>query len=363
MSKILTPDMVNVAMEDGFEIPTMVKDLVKIDNDSPLGKYFGESYNVDIHDELPVVAPRVKRPRMDENNEPSSSQKLHDTAPQMPSRNSPIPYRSGDSSFRHGVYLAFVPEDQQYLVSGNINIYIVNHTDSDILFSIFLKSSDIGYNGREYDTMNAASMIHLDNISREEINNWSSGIVQVLFHKNKQDKILAPLTAEFRVQGVRLYKEDNYKHTFFFGQKAFVYLLGEIAHQQAITIMKKDKIVPDEKKEVKKAEPQTSKSIIENHKIDKDIAEVDLHISALRDDYGSMKSAEILRYQMEYFQRSLDNAISKAYHKVVFIHGIGNGILRDALTDYLRKNYPDFACHNASFQKYGNGAIEVIISE
>lgn len=363
VSKILSPDMVNVAIEDGFEIPTMVKDLVKVDNESPLGKYFGESYNVDVEGDIPVVAPRPKKGQQEPRKAMPQQQESYSSPVQKQSRKSAIPYSSGDSTFRNGVYLAFVPEDQTYLVSGNINIYLVNHTESDILFSLFLKSSDIGYNGREYDTLDAASMIHIDNITREEINNWSSGIVQVLFHKTKQEKVLAPLTAEFRVQGVRLYKEDNYKQTYFFGQKAFIYLLGEIAHQPAVTVMKKDLPKIEEKKEVKKAKPQSNKSLIEQHKIDKDIAEVDLHISALRDDYGHMKNSEILRYQMDYFHRALDNAITKAYSKVVFIHGIGNGVLRDAIIDYLGKNYPDFSYGNASFKKYGYGAIEVVISE
>jgi len=360
VSKIISPDRVNVAIEDGFDIPTMVKDLVKVDNDSPLGRYFGESYNVDVNDDIPVVAPR-KRTHIASENAPVKQEVS--ASPSKTSRKQPVPYRSNDATFRKGVYLAFVPEDQAYLVSGNINIYLVNHTESDILFSIFLKSSDIGYTGREYDTLDAASMIHIDNITRDEINNWSSGIVQVLFHNEKQEKVLEPLTSGFRIQGVRLYKEDNYKQTYFFGQKAFLFLLGEIAHQQAVAVAKKDVPKEEEKKEVQKAKVQRNKSLIENHRIDNDIAEVDLHISALREDYGQLKNSEILRYQMDYFHRALDNAIAKSFHKVIFIHGIGNGILRDALTDYLRKNYPGFPRRNASFQKYGYGAIEVEIIE
>ena len=362
VTKVLSPDMVNVMIEDGFEIPTMVKDLVKIDNDSPLGRYFGESYDVD---DVPVVAPRPKKQASEaQAPEPQTPQpqQMNPHADINDTRKRAIPYRSGDNTFRKGVYLAFVPEDQQYLVTGNLNVYIVNHTESVILYSLFLKSDGPGYNGQDYNTLDPASLIHLDNITRDELNKWSSGIVQVLFHAEKQDAVLSPLTAEFRVQGVRLYKEDNYKETFFFGQKAFVYLLGEIAHQQAVTIRKKELPSKQEKKEVVKAKPQVDKSLIENHKIDTDIAEVDLHISALRSDYGDLKNAEILRFQMDYFQRSLDNAIAKAYRKVVFIHGIGNGVLRDAIIDFLKRNYPDMEYRNASFNKYGYGALEVVVS-
>ncbi|PID94882.1 MAG: hypothetical protein CSA95_02080 [Bacteroidetes bacterium] len=363
VSKILSPEMVNVAIEEGFEIPTLVKDLVKVDNDSPLGRYFGEHYEVDL--DVPVAASRKEAQRK----APSPQEQCTTpatppppVAPQ-PTRKSPIPYRINDSSFRKGVYLSFVPEDQQYLISGSLNIYLVNHTESDILFSLFLKSSTIGYQGRSYDTLEASSKIHLDRIDREQLNEWSFGVVQVLFHKNKQDKILEPLTATFRIQGVRFYKTDSYREAFFVGEKAFVYLLGEIAHQPVIEEEWKKPAPVEKKPAIKQAQPQVEKSLIEQHAIEQDVAEVDLHISALKTDYGRMKREEILRYQMGYFQRALENAIAKAYQKVIFIHGIGNGVLRDAIIDYLKRNYPDFEYGNASFQKYGYGALEVFIDD
>ena len=360
ISKIVSPDLVNVAIEDGFEIPTLISDLVKIEMDTPLGKYFGESYDV------PTPAGTEKRPRKGVKkiqvqpddydlpvvqNKPIKQEEF--------SRKKPLTYSSRVSQVREGVYLAFVPEVQHLLISGNINIYIINHTKGDILFSLFLKNAEIGYSGRDYDTLNANSFIHLDNITREEINTWTNGIVQVLFHENKQTKILAPLTAEFKIQGIRFYKEDNYQSNYFFGERAFIYLLGEISHQPAVAQMQKDQPYEGQDVVVKVAKVESKKELIENHKIDKDVAEVDLHISALRDDYSTMNKNEILKYQMDYCGRALENAMAKSYKSVIFIHGIGNGILRDAIIAYLHRNYPDIPYRKASFQNYGNGALEL----
>ena len=47
--------------------------------------------------------------------------------------------------------------------------------------------------------------------------------------------------------------------------------------------------------------------------------------------------------------------------KIVFIHGKGEGVLRNAIGQELRKKYPRCLSQDASFQKYGFGATMVII--
>ena len=51
--------------------------------------------------------------------------------------------------------------------------------------------------------------------------------------------------------------------------------------------------------------------------------------------------------------------MEKKVQKVVFIHGIGDGVLKNEL-HYLLKKYP-VEIMEASFQKYGQGATEIYI--
>ncbi|MEA3505353.1 MAG: hypothetical protein U9R32_09205, partial [Bacteroidota bacterium] len=111
----------------------------------------------------------------------------------------------------------------------------------------------------------------------------------------------------------------------------------------------------------KKIEAIKHIELIDNHKVMPGEAEVDLHISALRDDYNDLSNLEILDYQLNYFSSSLDNAIKNDYTKVVYIHGIGNGTLRNTIKKSIKNEYPEFGIRNASFSQYGNGAIEVLI--
>ncbi|MDY5417104.1 MAG: Smr/MutS family protein, partial [Sodaliphilus sp.] len=53
----------------------------------------------------------------------------------------------------------------------------------------------------------------------------------------------------------------------------------------------------------------------------------------------------------------------KLGQKIVFIHGKGEGVLRRALLDELKRKWPRCAVQDASFQEYGFGATQVTIKQ
>ncbi|WP_067033446.1 Smr/MutS family protein [Allomuricauda sp. CP2A] len=88
--------------------------------------------------------------------------------------------------------------------------------------------------------------------------------------------------------------------------------------------------------------------------------EVDLHIHQLVKSSKGLSNFDILNLQLETAKRQLDFAISKRIQKVVFIHGVGEGILKEELY-YLFKKYDNLKYYDAEYQKYGLGATEVYI--
>ena len=68
---------------------------------------------------------------------------------------------------------------------------------------------------------------------------------------------------------------------------------------------------------------------------------------------------DILTIQLETAKRKLEYAIQKRISKIIFIHGVGEGVLKSEL-EYLFKKYP-VKYYDASYQKYGLGATEVYI--
>lgn len=88
--------------------------------------------------------------------------------------------------------------------------------------------------------------------------------------------------------------------------------------------------------------------------------EVDLHIHKLVNSTKQLSNYDMLTIQLDTAKRQLDFAIKKRIQRIVFIHGIGDGVLRAEL-EYLFKRYDNLKFYDADFQKYGRGATEVYI--
>jgi len=89
--------------------------------------------------------------------------------------------------------------------------------------------------------------------------------------------------------------------------------------------------------------------------------EVDLHIEELTDNSHNMNNAQKLSLQLDNFQETLDKAIKGHVRKIIFIHGVGNGVLRQSIRDIL-KRYDGIEFSDGSYRKYGAGATEVRIT-
>ncbi len=88
--------------------------------------------------------------------------------------------------------------------------------------------------------------------------------------------------------------------------------------------------------------------------------EVDLHIHKLVRSTKAMSNHDIVTLQLDTAKRQLDFAISKRIPKVIFIHGVGQGILKEELK-YLFGRYDNLKISDADYKKYGLGAMEIYI--
>ncbi|GAA4952345.1 hypothetical protein GCM10023314_27230 [Algibacter agarivorans] len=88
--------------------------------------------------------------------------------------------------------------------------------------------------------------------------------------------------------------------------------------------------------------------------------EVDLHINQLVKSSRSMSNHDMLTLQLDTAKHKLEFAISKRIQKIVFIHGVGEGVLKMEL-EYLFGRYANVKFYDANYQKYGLGATEVYI--
>ena len=112
-----------------------------------------------------------------------------------------------------------------------------------------------------------------------------------------------------------------------------------------------------------KEEPK-KRSFVKEKRSRKDefVLEVDLHIEKLVPSKRGMSNYDILTLQMETAKRQLDFAIKNRMPKVVFIHGVGEGVLKAEL-DFMLGRYDNISFQDANYQKYGLGATEVYIKQ
>ena len=85
---------------------------------------------------------------------------------------------------------------------------------------------------------------------------------------------------------------------------------------------------------------------------------VDLHLK-----HGYSK-ADALDRQLARFRGELNSAIRAGAGEIVFIHGVGEGILKNELKNILLSEYPSCAFQDAPFARFGvNGATLVVIKK
>ncbi|UUC45402.1 Smr/MutS family protein [Flavobacterium cerinum] len=115
---------------------------------------------------------------------------------------------------------------------------------------------------------------------------------------------------------------------------------------------------------LKEKELPKKRSFVKEKRSRKDdfVLEIDLHIEKLVPSKRGMSNYDILTLQMETAQRQIEFALKNRIPRIVFIHGIGEGILKAEL-DFLLGRYDNIVFQDADYQKYGLGATAVYFKQ
>ena len=92
------------------------------------------------------------------------------------------------------------------------------------------------------------------------------------------------------------------------------------------------------------------------------IPEFDLHIEKLVKSYKAMSNYEILTLQSETAKKHIEFAIRNRIPKIVFIHGVGDRVLKSEI-DFMLGRYDNITFQDANYQKYGLGATEIYFKQ
>lgn len=92
------------------------------------------------------------------------------------------------------------------------------------------------------------------------------------------------------------------------------------------------------------------------------VMQVDLHLEKLVPDPQSLPAFDALNLQVDTARGQLEFAIRKRIQRIVFIHGVGEGVLKAELETLFRR-YEGLRYTDADYREFGQGATEVYLPQ
>lgn len=341
-------DIVLVEDADGFDIPMPARECVVIETDD---------YN--------IPTPAAKAAKEEEKRRTEEQPARNGGTPQADvSRRVEKPqisvYRQpevkgGDAL---NVLLAFVPVDIKAVSTTPFETYLVNDSNYYFYYT-YLGVEGKAWTVRSHGILEPNTKLFLEEFEKAELNDRERVAVQLMaFKDNRSFALKQPVSVELRIDTVKFYKLHTFQSNDFFPTPALLYDLikNDEATKQVYVSAEELQQALNQKKQVDK--PQT---VVKRGAPKNGIVEVDLHIGELLDDTRGMSNSEMLNYQLDKFREVMNQYRNKREQRIVFIHGKGDGVLRKAILDELKRKYPACRHQDASFQEYGFGATMVTI--
>lgn len=352
-------EIVLVEDEDGFEIPTPRKEVVVIDTDDyNIAKVNTGSRKVKGTDPLvKKLNPDTPEPERDDEEDTSI-----DNRP-ITFRAKPVERRNGD---KLNVHLGFVPQNVKEISNTMFDAYLIN--DSNYYLSyLYMCAEGNSWSVRQHGQIEPNTKYHLEEFDRSNLGEIERVAIQLFAFKEGKTFLLKPaIDVQLRIDVVKFYKLHTFQPSIFFEQPALVYdIVRDDRPNTQVYVHASDLQQALLKKEDKpKAQParQAQSKALGGHGVVKNgIVEVDLHIDSLIDDTTGLQNKDMLEYQLKVFHETMHAYRKHTGTKIVFIHGKGEGVLRQTLTRELKQKYKGCTYQDASFKEYGFGATMVII--
>jgi len=307
VTKKLDRGLVEVEIEDGFGIPVLETELVVVAADE--GDAFADK---------PRKTVEIKKP----------------------------------AKLKHaekGYYVAIIPLNDQLH-----SIYLINEQDSDALVLVNELNNKHEEKSILSEKIFAGNSTKITERNLNHLNSWPALSITILEENNSWGIAKRPEKINLTIKA---------KH--FKGELKPITRLNKNGYIIPLNTVNKENIEP----EVIDAEKlrdgmfaQKEQSFQREGKRISIDSEVDLHIEALKSDADQIKPNEMLDIQLQAFEQKLNQAIAAGLDEITFIHGVGNGILRNKIHKYLSQSDHIKFFKDAQKEKFGYGATLVRIN-
>ena len=385
-------NVVLVEDEDGFDIPMPIDECVVIETDD---------YNIaKVHTvtKAPEKHPSSQASKKEPVTQMSvskalSSGELETDEPETDPADRPITFRPKPQERKDGdklnAFLAFVPVNSREISTTTFECYVVNDCNYFIYYT-YSTAENASWNLRSSGVVEPNTKVFVEELRHTDLNDIEKVAIQMVAYKeDKPFGMKQPVSVVLRIDGTKFFKLHSFKDSLFFDELALLYDIVKddvVARPLVVNAeeMKRSmyggKVEDREERRhatdarVKNVLPPKSPtspadmiaspaSVFERVKeIGKSvIVEVDLHINELLDSVSGMSPGEMKDYQLNVFRKVMEAHKAEKGRKIVFIHGKGDGILRNSIISELKSKYKNCTYQDASFREYGFGATMVIV--
>jgi len=335
---------VYVEDNDGFERPVQERDLVVVGQKAGAGAY-----------DRPIPV----RERLVEPDRPAPRPVAPEPEPVLPVEETP----EGDVM---NVVLAYEAREIKHLPTTTFYASLVNDSNYYLYFTYMTRGDDTGeWTTRYHGIVEPNIQVQLEEFAHDDLNDMTHIAVQyIAFKQGKGFKLKNPALVEQRLDVTKFFKLHYFHESPYFGDVPVISVeivtndrparqmhidSGELERAMK---QKRDADQRPQRRPVSKSSKVTDKN---------GIVVQDLHIGALIDNMTGMTPAAILEYQLDKFREVMDANLRHRGQRIVFIHGKGEGKLRQHLLDELHRRYPHCSAQDASFREYGFGATQITI--
>jgi Smr domain len=257
-----------------------------------------------------------------------------------------IEKRKSDVKADKGIFLAFLPINDK-----SLSVYIINNSDWDLPFSL-TTGSEKAHRGILGGFLKAKSFQTSPvDLLLKDFDEWGSFTFQAFYY-----------TFGFHFERPNFTKKLRLRANTFFNQKKIAPLL-----QKETYLFQLDaEDIPDAGLQINVQELKEKMLDVKTgenspNTFEKPSSTIDLHIEKLTNDNFGMNNSQMLELQLRTFESKFENAIASGMDEIVFIHGVGNGVLKQEIQRKLagHKNVAWF--QDAQKEKFGYGATLVKI--
>lgn len=355
-------DIVLVEDEDGFEIPMPINEVVVVEQDDyamskmisakmDAQKKAAEHADTELHND----SRSIKAILNEHDADVDMNVEEYDAADREITYRAQAQERQGGNKL--SAYLAFVPIDIKDVTNTRFETYLVNDSNYYLHYT-YLTAEGNAWTLKAEGEIEPNTKLFVEEFGRDALNEMEHVAIQMIAFKRDKSFLLKPATdVQFRLDPVKFYKLHLFEENDFFETPALMYTIVE-NDEVARPLVVDAKRLKEQMYKEEKVVTNTSKK---KSKTDDGTLVVDLHADEVLETTAGMNSADILHYQMDIFKKTMDENRKKKGQKIIFIHGKGEGVLRQTIIHELNYRYKSCTYQDASFQEYGYGATQVTI--